>query len=191
MSRTESAAATRRALIAAAAALLDAGGPEAVTLRAVGTRSGVSRGAPYGHFRDKSHLLLVIAEGSWRRVGDQLNGYRADSALSPVERLHAALRALLEVGRCHPHLYTLMFNAPPGDIREAAAAASATQDEFLAIVADTVGGDAGQVKVAGALLLTSVHGIIGMESSGHLSALKWGTTAEELIARQVDLLASR
>lgn len=33
----------RRALLDAAAALLDAGGPEAVTLREVGARAGVSR----------------------------------------------------------------------------------------------------------------------------------------------------
>ena len=42
-SRLESAAKTRRALLDAAAELLDAGGPEAVTLREVGSRAGVSR----------------------------------------------------------------------------------------------------------------------------------------------------
>jgi Bacterial regulatory proteins, tetR family len=38
---------TRDALVAAAAQLLDAGGPEAVTLREVGHRAGVSHNAPY------------------------------------------------------------------------------------------------------------------------------------------------
>ena len=42
-SRLESAAKTRRALLDAAAELLDEGGPEAVTLREVGSRAGVSR----------------------------------------------------------------------------------------------------------------------------------------------------
>ena len=45
-SRLESAAKTRRALLDAAAELLDEGGPEAVTLREVGSRAGVSRAAP-------------------------------------------------------------------------------------------------------------------------------------------------
>ena len=52
MSRVESAAATRRALLDDAAALLDSGGPDAVTLREVGARAGVSRGAPYRHFAE-------------------------------------------------------------------------------------------------------------------------------------------
>jgi AcrR family transcriptional regulator len=61
ISRVESAAATRRALLDAAADLLDTGGPDAVTLRAVGARAGVTRGAPYRHFPDKDSLLTAIA----------------------------------------------------------------------------------------------------------------------------------
>jgi AcrR family transcriptional regulator len=37
---------TRELLLSAATELLDAGGPEAVTLREVGRRSGVSHNAP-------------------------------------------------------------------------------------------------------------------------------------------------
>ncbi len=37
----------------AAADLLEEGGPDAVTLRAVGARAGVSRSAPYRHFTGK------------------------------------------------------------------------------------------------------------------------------------------
>ena len=59
--RSESAAATRQSLLEAAGALLDAGGPEAVTLREVGARTGVSRSAPYRHFADKETLLTVLA----------------------------------------------------------------------------------------------------------------------------------
>ncbi|MFI6702265.1 helix-turn-helix domain-containing protein [Streptomyces sp. NPDC050509] len=56
VTRAESAAITRRALLDAAAELLDLGGPEAVTLREVGARAGVSRGAPYRHFTGKDSL---------------------------------------------------------------------------------------------------------------------------------------
>ena len=41
---------TRDQLVAAAARLLDEGGPEAVTLRAVAQAVGVSHHAPYRHF---------------------------------------------------------------------------------------------------------------------------------------------
>lgn len=44
---------TAKRLIAAASALLDAGGEEAATLRAVGHAVGVSHNAPYKHFKDR------------------------------------------------------------------------------------------------------------------------------------------
>lgn len=43
----------------------------------------------------------------------------------------------------------------------------------------------------GALLLTNVHGIASLESSGHLVWDKWQTTAEQLIDTVVSLLPDR
>lgn len=79
VTRSKPAAITRRTLIAAAAELLDQSGPDAVTLRAVGARAGVSRGAPYGHFEDKAHLLTVLATDSCRSgytPGNSRRGFR-------------------------------------------------------------------------------------------------------------------
>ncbi len=70
--RAESAAATRRSLIEAAGTLLDLGGPEAVTLREVGARSGVSRSAAYRHFADKESLLTELAANGMSELGDAL-----------------------------------------------------------------------------------------------------------------------
>ena len=78
MSRIESAVATRCALLNSAAALLDSGGPGAVTLREVGARAGVSRGAPYRHFAEKESLLTAVAAEGWERIGDQMNALQAD-----------------------------------------------------------------------------------------------------------------
>ena len=41
----------------------------------------------------------------------------------------------------------------------------------------------------GALLMTSVHGIIAMENNGHLTAEKWQTTGDELIRTLIDRIA--
>ncbi|MFD0648993.1 TetR family transcriptional regulator [Streptomyces malaysiensis subsp. malaysiensis] len=54
VTRAESAAVTRRALLDAAAELLDLGGPEAVTLREVGARAGVTRGRRTGTSRART-----------------------------------------------------------------------------------------------------------------------------------------
>jgi AcrR family transcriptional regulator len=183
--RSETAAATRRSLLNAAGALLDAGGPEAVTLREVGARTGVSRSAPYRHFADKETLLTVLATNALSRLGDTLEGL-ANSDDPPERSLRAALLSLVTIGRTRPHLYRLMFTTPTSDPTAAVRAAERTWDLFLDIVGRVVGPE--QARRYGALLLTSAHGIAGLESSGHLVWDKWQITAEELIDTIITLL---
>jgi AcrR family transcriptional regulator len=57
----------RRALLVEAARTIRAEGIEAVTLRAVGARLGVSRTALYRHFADKSALLAAVAREGFQR----------------------------------------------------------------------------------------------------------------------------
>ncbi|MDH2387278.1 TetR/AcrR family transcriptional regulator [Streptomyces sp. HNM0663] len=189
VSRVESAAATRRALLDAAADLLDSGGPGAVTLREVGARAGVTRGAPYRHFPDKDSLLTAVAAEALDRLADQAQDVRTDPQAPPADKLRRALSALMTIGRRQPHLYRLMFASPAGDpaaIHAATQAGDRAQDEFFAIVGDLVG--AQHTSRYAALLLTSVHGITDMEVSGHLSADKWHITAEELVSTLVSMI---
>ena len=187
VTRTDAAAATRRALVRAASALLDEGGPDAVTLRAVGARAGVSRGAPYGHFENKEHLLTQLAVNAWNSLADTVEQLRADLDATPSARLERALLTLIEVGRRQPHLYALMFSTPAGD-PEAAGAAHRVENEFLAIVADMVG-ETDALRY-GALLMSSAHGIAGLELSGHLAQEKWTVGGEQLVRMLVDAIGS-
>ncbi|WP_116204821.1 TetR/AcrR family transcriptional regulator [Amycolatopsis circi] len=189
VTRAESAAATRRALLDAAAGLLDSGGPDAVTLREVGARAGVSRGAPYRHFPDKDSLLTTIAAEALNRLADEVHAVRTDPQVPTDETLHRGLAALMTIGRRQPHLYRLMFAAPVGAaavIDAAVQAGDRAMDEFLAIVGDLVGPE--HARRFAALLLTSAHGITDMEVSGHLSAEKWQVTAEELVSTLVSMI---
>jgi AcrR family transcriptional regulator len=208
VTRAESAAATRRALLDAAAELLDLGGPEAVTLREVGARAGVTRGAPYRHFAGKDSLLTAVAAESWDRISDRVRALRADPALSAAEKLRGALHVQVDVGRDQPHLYRMLFRrrgdrpeergdglerarlelcGPEDDPEAAVRAAGRFQQEFLAIVAAVVGErNAGHY---GALLVTSAHGIADMELSGHLDTDKWRTTADELVDTLVRMVS--
>lgn len=183
--RSETAAATRLSLLKAAGALLDVGGPDAVTLREVGARSGVSRSAPYRHFEDKDALLTVLATDELSRLGDTLDGL-VSSADPPGRSLRAALLALISIGQDRPHLYRLMFATPAGDPTEAVQAADRTWGLFIDIVGRVVGVE--QARHYGPLLLTTAHGIAGLESSGHLVWDKWQITADELIDTMVGLL---
>lgn len=179
MTRTEAAAATRRALLDEAAALLDGGGPAAVTLREVGARAGVSRGAPYGHFADKETLLTAVAAEGWELIGDEMAALQRDSGLSPMETLRAALLVVVTLSRRRPYLYQLMFSPTLSDPGAIVHAAQRMCDQFLAIVSATVGEE--NASRHAAVLLTAAHGASGLEASGLLHTEKWNTTADELI----------
>ncbi|MFE9363060.1 TetR/AcrR family transcriptional regulator [Streptomyces sp. NPDC006978] len=209
VTRAESAAVTRRALLDAAAELLDLGGPAAVTLREVGARAGVSRGAPYRHFSGKDSLLTAIATESWQRIGDQVHALRADPELGASEKLRGALLTLVRVGRDRPHLYQMLFRrhghrpeelgegldrvrrqlcGPADDpVADRLRAAGRFQDEFLAVVSGLVGER--NTRHYGALVLTGAHGITDMELSGHLDPEELDATAEELIDTLVRMVA--
>jgi AcrR family transcriptional regulator len=183
--RAESAAATRRALLEAAGVLLDLGGVEAVTLREVGARSGVSRSAAYRHFADKESLLAVLATNALNELGDALE-VLVNSGEPPKKSLRSALLSLITIGRTRPHLYRLMFTPPAGDPTEAARAAERTQNLFLDMVGRITGPQ--QARRYGALLLTSAHGITGLDLSGHMDLDKWHTNAEELVDTLISVL---
>jgi AcrR family transcriptional regulator len=171
--------------VRAASELLDEGGPDAVTLRAVGARAGVSRGAPYGHFRDKAHLLTELAVDAWNSAADEVEQLRDDLDATPGARLERALLTLIGVGRRQPHLYALMFSTPADD-PEAAEAASRLENQFLTIVADLVGEP--DARRFGALVMASAHGIAGLELSGHLAKEKWTVGGEQLVRMLVDAI---
>ncbi|MFE3601509.1 TetR/AcrR family transcriptional regulator [Streptomyces sp. NPDC059142] len=201
VTRAESAALTRRALLDAAAELLDLGGPEAVTLREVGARAGVSRGAPYRHFTGKDSLLTTVATESWQRIADRMHTLRTDPALSAPARVRGALHTLIGVARDQPHLYQMLFRRPghrPEELGEGLdrvrrqlcgpeddpatdrmRAAGRFHAEFLAVVTGLVGER--DTRRYGALLLTSAHGIADMELSGHLDTDALRSTADELV----------
>ena len=183
--RAESAAATRRSLIEAAGVLLDLGGVEALTLREVGARSGVSRSAAYRHFADKESLLTVLATNALRELGDALE-VLVDSGDPPEESLRSGLLSLIAIGRTRPHLYRLMFTTPAGDPTEAIRVAERAQNLFLEIVGRITG--PGQAPRYGALLLTSAHGITGLDLSGHMDLDKWHTNADELVDTLISVL---
>nr|BBX78026.1 TetR family transcriptional regulator [Mycobacterium florentinum] len=183
--RAESAAATRRSLLEAAGVLLDLGGVEAVTLREVGARAGVSHSAAYRHFADKESLLAVLATSALSELGDLLEAL-ANSDDSPEKSLRSGLLSLIDLGRTRPHLYRLMFTPPAGDPTEAMQVAERAQDLFLDLVGRITG--PAQARRYGALLLTSAHGITGLDLSGHMDLDKWHTNAEELVDTLISVL---
>jgi AcrR family transcriptional regulator len=64
----------RQALIEAAIALVEEGGPENVSLREAAKRTGVSSGAPFRHFTNRPALMTAVAEEAMRRLRAGIDG---------------------------------------------------------------------------------------------------------------------
>jgi AcrR family transcriptional regulator len=62
----------RAALVQEAIALLREEGLEALTLRAVARRAGVSQAAPYRHFTDRRALVAAVAELGFQRLQESM-----------------------------------------------------------------------------------------------------------------------
>lgn len=189
VSRTESAAATRRSLLDAARELLNEGGPQKMTLREVGARANVSRGAAYRHFADKESLLAAVGAESWDRIAAGLSQVGAPAPGSEAACLRSALDALITVSREEPAVYQMMFTMPAKEPEAAIEAAGRAQAEFLRIVGSIVGDE--DAHLYGAMLLTSAHGIASMDASGHLSPQMWQTDPDALTAALIAMIADR
>lgn len=104
---------TRDRIVAAAAALLEAGGREAVSTRAVAAAAGVQAPTIYRQFGDKQGLLEAVVEHGYAAyVGGKLTRSASSDPLADLRRgwdLHQ------EFALAHPALYVLMTEPRPGE----------------------------------------------------------------------------
>ena len=168
---------TRPALLRAAAGLLEEGGMEAVTLRAVGRAAGVSRQAPYRHFADKEDLLSAVAAGYFGGLGEEMVEAAEEAGGDPLSRLGAMVEAYVRFALRNPNRYRLMLgpelkSSPhPGVHR----AARAVHEGFVGAVAGCQ--EAGQLPAGStlelaALIAATSHGALDQALAGHVETKK-------------------
>jgi AcrR family transcriptional regulator len=96
-----------------------AGGPEAVSLRDVQRRSGVSNSAAYRHYADREALLSAIADFAAAELAHRMRiaQSRVSEDLPPADRVRARLRATgaayLEFAIDEPGWFAVAFRAGP------------------------------------------------------------------------------
>jgi AcrR family transcriptional regulator len=165
-------AATRAALIDAAAAAVAAGGPDAVTLRGVAAAVGATTSAIYALFGSKEQLLRAVQREAFAGLARELE--RVPSGGDPLDELLELGLAYRRSALARPSLYLVMFSRDPRLVpTEPADAAAATA---------TLGrlqGAVGRAQAAGALpgrdpgditleLWALVHGLASLELLGAL-----------------------
>ena len=162
----------RKALIEAAIALIDESGVEALTLRAVAARAGVSHAAPQHHFPALVDLLTAVATVAFERLTETLDEACAEAARPPEAQLRAHGRGYLAFARRHPGLFRLMFTSTRLDWRSEAlhAAARATYarlEDVTRPIADTLGVTtaAGRTRLE-QIVWSSAHGFAHLVIEG-------------------------
>lgn len=182
---------TREALIDAAERLLDDGGVEAVTLRDVGSRAGVSHNAPYKHFASKERLLAAVAARELLRRRTALSAAMS-GAPSPGAAVHVALRDYVAWALAHPARFKLIFGRWSIDSDELSAAAHAAQNELTEAVAAAQAAGAlpgGDPLRLASLVRALAHGAADLASAGHLAPEGKGNAGpEDLVDDLVDHL---
>lgn len=178
----------RRALIEAGTDLAREGGPDAVVLREVTRRAGVTPNAAYRHFADKSALLRAVSLAAQSRLAaameEEQSAIDDDGArLSNVGLARAKLRAVgagyLRFAQTEPGLFRTAF-ANHIDLRDAAIEDSAgphgrTPFQLLSDALDALV-DAGVLPVdrrpgAEFVAWSAVHGLAMLVIDGPLRGL--------------------
>lgn len=112
----------RAALIQAARELLEEGGVQALTLRGVARRAGVSQTAPYRHFAGHEELIAAVAEEGFRRLHAAM--VRAANAATGRLALQELAVEYVKFALKSPAEYRVMFGRDPEGLAGTAAGQS-------------------------------------------------------------------
>lgn len=167
----------QQALIDAAVALIQQGGQESLSLRAVARKIGVSTAAPYRHFSSKEALLAVVAEQGYRMLSQSIREATAASGADPLAILREGGVGYVRFATTYPAHYSVMFS--PGLVRkshypELAEAAA----ESLGLLISHIRGaqaagliDARDPRELALAAWAGVHGLSTLISSAQVRAL--------------------
>lgn len=101
---------TRQAVIDAARELVVSEGADAISLRGLARRLGVTAPALYAYVDDREDLLRAVAGEGLGQLGARFDAIDTDD---PVDRLRQQCRCYVEFAVENPDLFLTMFTFPP------------------------------------------------------------------------------
>ena len=171
----------RDALVQAALAEVELGGPEAVNISALAKKLGVSQPAPYRHFADRDALLAAVTAEAFRQFSATLR----DAMAKPSKRskLSRLAQATLAFGLRRNGIYRLMFAsrmvacAPKeGELR------NATSETFNLVLEALEAPAVGLLRERHALKIwAALHGVVMLAEQGLMTGEIADLTREELV----------
>ena len=174
----------RGALVEAAAAEIERGGYENLSLRELAESLGVSRAAPYRHFADRRALLAAVAANGFDRLTAIYRNAIANGT-TPQGRLAAAGRAYLAFAAERPQLFRLMFvsdllgqsTAPPDPaLIKSASEAYVVFERLVAATLDDP--DDRAIKAAAIAIMSTSYGFALLRMNDRLKPFMYGTLTQ-------------
>lgn len=186
----------RNALIAAGLDVLREQGAEALNLREVARKAGVSHAAPYRHFADKEALIAAIATDGFRKLEAQLRKSLDSRRRTTAAKLIALGQAYVQFALNHIDHFRVMFtlHRERDAYPELHIASKACFNVLVSMVAEgQAAGDlqAGDPVLMSEIMWSSLHGMAMLLSHGQitLSDLRV-SSADELTRRHVEWMLS-
>lgn len=173
---------SRDAILRAAAELLEADGPDALTMQAVAARVGVRAPSLYKHVAGREDLIRLVAEGAATELGAALEA-AAPAGTPPREGLDAAAHALRRFAHARPAAFRLVLSPGAEGTRpdpEVSRRAAAT---VLRLAAELAGPD--HALAAARTITAWANGFVAMELA---DAFRLGGDVEEAFRFGVDAL---
>lgn len=152
-------------LVDAAGAVLEADGLEALSLREVARRAGVSTAAPYHHFADKQALLVALAIDGFDDLAAALTRATA-KVKTPRARLQAVADGYLRFAKQRPALYQLMFSPLLASARGAGPLFEASQRALSVLRGAVLSGRRGADGIDVLLAWALGHGVASLVELG-------------------------
>ncbi len=182
-------------LVLTALDLLAEEGLDALTLRHIARRAGVSHGAPLRHFRSRGDLLSEVAARGFGMLSESVEKSAASLGpdAGPRERLRAGARAYVESAVARPGLFALMFRPELLDAENESYRAQGTAafDQMLAQVrAAQVSGwhlDRDSRLLAGGVW-SALHGLATLWAQGAFTGPVPNASLDEAIETTLDLM---
>ncbi|MEZ5727414.1 MAG: TetR/AcrR family transcriptional regulator [Burkholderiaceae bacterium] len=176
----------RAALIDAGVALIAEGGPEALSIRGVAARAGVSHAAPAHHFPSLAHLRGAIVAEGFRRFTQAMEEEIAAGSDAPRDRVVGAGRGYQRFARENPGLFHLMWGGNKcaddpeidAELREAAGASFEVLRQVCAPITPGGAGAEGNELFVWAL----AHGLASLHSPA--SARNWCRAAPRIASKR-------
>ena len=196
--------AVRNQIMETARELMCEDGFEALSMRKLANRMGMTAANIYNYFTNKDELYLVIQTTGFQMLYDRFAEIYA-SAGAPMEKMTALMRAYVSFGLDYPDFYEIMFSRntpkytdykdtpmePTASVEKQTAlnVADLTEQAIKELMPHVAAKGPDQARYLTIVLWSTLHGMVNLYNSRVLQEVE--EAADPLIDRMIDDLVNR